>query len=198
MLHTIYAAKFGQTIIHQHVHLRPESQSHAPAHVLMRLYAINKSIVCSQRERRTSCQNNQLNILPVVYAATSPHTLRFSCVLLSVFWLQRYYISLTRCIVEPIPLQNIGCLCPLYLPCRQCGSIGIVPKLSMSTLVSVSTVRSNNNLDIYFHGDSGITFYDRSRWRVKISLQMSKLKMTFHLDKTVLLHMIIHNKNVDI
>jgi hypothetical protein len=86
----------------------------------------------------------------------------------------------------------------LYLPCRQCGSIGIVPKLSMSTLVSVSTVRSNNNLDIYFHGDSGITFYDRSRWRVKISLQMSKLKMTFHLDKTVLLHMIIHNKNVDI
>ena len=64
----------------------------------------------------------------------------------------------------------------------------------MSTLVSVSTVRSNNNLDIYFHGDSGITFYDRSRWRVKISLQMSKLKMTFHLDKTVLLHMIIYNK----
>ena len=34
MSHTIYAAKFEQTIIHQHVHLRWESQSHAPAHVL--------------------------------------------------------------------------------------------------------------------------------------------------------------------
>jgi hypothetical protein len=31
MSHTIYAAKFEQTIIHQHVHLRRESQSHAPA-----------------------------------------------------------------------------------------------------------------------------------------------------------------------
>jgi len=30
MSHTIYAAKFEQTIIHQHVHLRRESQSHAP------------------------------------------------------------------------------------------------------------------------------------------------------------------------
>jgi hypothetical protein len=29
MLHTIYAAKFEQTIIHQHVHLRRKSQSHA-------------------------------------------------------------------------------------------------------------------------------------------------------------------------
>jgi hypothetical protein len=28
MSHTIYAAKFEQTIIHQHVHLRRESQSH--------------------------------------------------------------------------------------------------------------------------------------------------------------------------
>ena len=36
MLHTIYAAKFEQTIIHQYVHLPRESQSHAPAHVLMR------------------------------------------------------------------------------------------------------------------------------------------------------------------
>jgi hypothetical protein len=32
MSHTIYAAKFEQTIIHQHVHLRRESKSHAPAH----------------------------------------------------------------------------------------------------------------------------------------------------------------------
>jgi hypothetical protein len=49
MSHTIYAAKFEQTIIHQHVHLRRESQSHAPAHVLMRLYPIDKiqtQIIC--------------------------------------------------------------------------------------------------------------------------------------------------------
>ena len=46
MSHTIYAAKFEQTIIHRHVHLRWESQSHAPAHVLMRLYPIDKSLVC--------------------------------------------------------------------------------------------------------------------------------------------------------
>jgi calcineurin-like phosphoesterase family protein len=30
MSRTIYAAKFEQTIIHQHVHLRRESQSHEP------------------------------------------------------------------------------------------------------------------------------------------------------------------------
>ena len=45
MSHTIYAAKFEQTIIHHHVHLRRESQSHAPARVLMRLYLIDKSLV---------------------------------------------------------------------------------------------------------------------------------------------------------
>jgi hypothetical protein len=45
MSHTIYAAKFEQTIIHQHVHLPRESQSRAPAHVLMRLYPIDKSLV---------------------------------------------------------------------------------------------------------------------------------------------------------
>jgi hypothetical protein len=44
MSHTICAAKFEHTIIHQHVHLRWESQSYAPAHVLMRLYPINKSL----------------------------------------------------------------------------------------------------------------------------------------------------------
>jgi hypothetical protein len=52
MSHTIYAAKFRQTIIHQHVHLGCESQSHAPAHVLMRLFPIDKSLVCLQSERR--------------------------------------------------------------------------------------------------------------------------------------------------
>ena len=46
MSHTIYAAKFEQTIILQHVHFRRQSQEHAPAHVLMRLCPINKSLVC--------------------------------------------------------------------------------------------------------------------------------------------------------
>jgi len=55
MSHTIYAAKFKQTIIHQHVHLQRESQSHVPAHVLMRLYPIDKSFICLQSERRTLC-----------------------------------------------------------------------------------------------------------------------------------------------
>ena len=44
--HAVYAANFEQTIIHQHVHLRRESQSHEPAHVLMRIYPIDKSLVC--------------------------------------------------------------------------------------------------------------------------------------------------------
>ena len=52
MSHTIYAAKFEQTIIHQHVHLRQKSQSHAPAHVLMRLYPIDKSLVCLHQETK--------------------------------------------------------------------------------------------------------------------------------------------------
>ena len=55
MSHTVYAAKFEQTIIHQHVHLRRESQSHALVHVLMRLYPIDKSLVCLQSKRRTLC-----------------------------------------------------------------------------------------------------------------------------------------------
>jgi hypothetical protein len=46
MSHTMYAAKFEQTIIHYHVHLRRESQSHEPVHVLLRLYPIDKSLVC--------------------------------------------------------------------------------------------------------------------------------------------------------
>ena len=46
MSHTIYAAKFQQTIIHQHIHLRQETQSHAPTHLLMRLCPIDKSLVC--------------------------------------------------------------------------------------------------------------------------------------------------------
>ena len=46
MLHTIYVAKFEQTIMHQHAHLRRESQSHEPSHALMRLYPIDKSLIC--------------------------------------------------------------------------------------------------------------------------------------------------------
>ena len=45
MSHTIYAVKFEQTIIHQYVHLRRKRQSHAPAHVLLRLYLIDKSLI---------------------------------------------------------------------------------------------------------------------------------------------------------
>ena len=45
MSHTIYAAKFEQTIMQQHVHLRRESQSHTLANVLMRLQPIDKSLV---------------------------------------------------------------------------------------------------------------------------------------------------------
>ena len=55
MSHTIYAVKFQQTIIHQHVHLRRENQSHAPAHVPMKLYRINQSLAWLQSERRTIC-----------------------------------------------------------------------------------------------------------------------------------------------
>jgi hypothetical protein len=32
-----------------------ESQSHAPTHVLMKLYPIDKSLICLQSERGTSC-----------------------------------------------------------------------------------------------------------------------------------------------
>jgi hypothetical protein len=53
MSHTIYAAKFKQTIIHQHVHLRRESQSRAPAHALMRVYqSINRSFGYKAKEGR--------------------------------------------------------------------------------------------------------------------------------------------------
>ena len=52
MSHTSYAAKFEQTIIHQHVHLRRKSQSHAPTHVLMILYRIDKSLVCLQKRKK--------------------------------------------------------------------------------------------------------------------------------------------------
>jgi hypothetical protein len=55
MSNTIYTAKFEQPIIHQQVHLRRENQSHEPAHVLMKLYPIDKSFVSLQSESRTSC-----------------------------------------------------------------------------------------------------------------------------------------------
>ena len=39
------------TIIPKHIHLRPESQAHAPAHVLMSLYQIDKSLVFTKRKK---------------------------------------------------------------------------------------------------------------------------------------------------
>ena len=56
MSHPIYAAKFEQTTIHEHAHLQRTIQSHAAAHVLMRLhvYPIDKSLVSSQSKRKTS------------------------------------------------------------------------------------------------------------------------------------------------
>ena len=51
MSHTIYAAKFEQTIIPQHVPLRRENQLHAPAHVIMRIYQIDKSLVFIKRKK---------------------------------------------------------------------------------------------------------------------------------------------------
>ena len=51
MSHTIYAAKFEQTIIHQHVHLRRESQSHEAAHVLIRLYQQSIARLFTKRKK---------------------------------------------------------------------------------------------------------------------------------------------------
>ena len=73
MSHTIYAAKFEQTIIHQHVHLWQESQSHAPAHVLMRIYPIDKSLICLQSERRKSCYNYFYMLIPYSFIYTILH-----------------------------------------------------------------------------------------------------------------------------
>jgi hypothetical protein len=72
MSHTIYAAIFEQTIIHQHVHLRRESQSHAPAHVLMRLYPIDKSLVCFQKRKR---KKDVMLELPIINYISLPQLL---------------------------------------------------------------------------------------------------------------------------
>jgi len=73
MSRKIYATKFEQTIIHQHVHLRRESQSHKPAHVLMRLYPIDKSLVFykAKEGRHVRISNNQ-SIIPL--------NMNYSCV----------------------------------------------------------------------------------------------------------------------
>ena len=73
MSHTIYAAKFEHTIIHQHVHLRRESQPHATAHVLMRLdytQSINRSFVNKAKEGRyvrISCNPLKYDLLVLHY-----------------------------------------------------------------------------------------------------------------------------------
>ena len=79
MSHTIYAAKFEQTIIHQHVHLRRESQSHAPVHVLMRLYPIDKSLVFykSKEDRHVRITSNLFII--------------WCLILMSIRWLQNHH-----------------------------------------------------------------------------------------------------------
>jgi hypothetical protein len=59
MSHTIYAAE--QTIIHQQVHLPRESQSHEPAHVLMRLYL--KRLTQLTRHDTTNSTNTFMNII---------------------------------------------------------------------------------------------------------------------------------------
>jgi hypothetical protein len=41
-----------QFMLPKHVHLRPESQSHAPAHVLMSLYQIDKSLVFITKRKK--------------------------------------------------------------------------------------------------------------------------------------------------
>ena len=51
MSHTIYAAKFEQTIIYQHVHLQREIQSHEAAHVLMRLYRRSIARLFTKRKK---------------------------------------------------------------------------------------------------------------------------------------------------
>jgi hypothetical protein len=48
---TIYAAKFEQTIIYQHVHLQREIQSHEAAHVLMRLYRRSIARLFTKRKK---------------------------------------------------------------------------------------------------------------------------------------------------
>jgi hypothetical protein len=64
---TIYGAKFKQTIIHQHVHLRRESQSHSSAHVLMRLYPIDKLLVFYKakegRHARIHCHSLYIRVI---------------------------------------------------------------------------------------------------------------------------------------
>ena len=63
MSYRIYAAKFEQTISHHHVHLRRKSQSHAPAHVLMRLYPIDKSLVFHKAKEGRRVRINIIHVL---------------------------------------------------------------------------------------------------------------------------------------
>ena len=75
MSHTIYAAKFKQMIIHQHVHLQRKSQSHALAlaHVLIRLYPNDKSLVFYKakegRHVRINIKHTFVHIWTVVVSA---------------------------------------------------------------------------------------------------------------------------------
>ena len=72
MLHTIYATKLEQTIIQQYAHQRRESQAHAPAHVLMRLYPIDKSgvlYIAKEGSYVIISKNQSINPLLCYYCA---------------------------------------------------------------------------------------------------------------------------------
>ena len=76
--HTIYAVKFEQTIIHQHVHLRRKNQSHVRVHVLMRLYtqSINYSFVYKAKEGRhvRIFDLTRSGLEPTIYCTRGEHT----------------------------------------------------------------------------------------------------------------------------
>ena len=113
MSHTIYAAKFEQTIIHQHVHLWRESQSHEPAHVLMRLYPIDKSLVCLQSERRTSIfdksdfflrshLHGQISNMAVITSIIRPGSGHDWKVMCFIHWLMKFQFQFQMSIFWPI------------------------------------------------------------------------------------------------
>ena len=57
-----------QTIIHQHVHLWRESQSHIPAHVLIRLYPLDKPhVLFTKRKKDVMLEYLIFIILPSCY-----------------------------------------------------------------------------------------------------------------------------------
>jgi hypothetical protein len=108
MSHTIYAAKFEQTIIHQHVHLRQESQSHAPVHVLMRLYPVDKSLVWTS----INCLEWSL-VYPVAMQFFWPYPFILSQAMTCISNI-RWCCPPFLCSVSGDPLQTIDACCCEY------------------------------------------------------------------------------------